>query len=83
MLARHWVFAACVVACAIGHIAILVSVARRNAVVVEPGVPRPRRGVEIFWALVPAIVLALVLTATWDRMRERSSQPPEIMKVAR
>jgi len=83
MPVRYWVFAACVVACAAGHLAILMSVARRHAAPVEPGVPRPRRGIEILWALLPALVLALVLTATWDRVRDRRAEPPEIMKVAR
>ena len=83
MPVRYWVFAACVAACAIGHVAILISMARRPATPTEPGVPRPRRGIEIFWAIVPAVALALVLTATWDRVRERPAEPPVIMKVAR
>lgn len=81
MPVRYWIFAGCAAACAIGHLAIVVSVARRHAAAIEPGVPRPRRGIEIIWALVPALVLAWVLTATWDRVRERP-EPPVIMKVA-
>jgi heme/copper-type cytochrome/quinol oxidase subunit 2 len=83
MPARYWVFAACVAACVIGHGAILLSVSRRSVVPVEPGVPRPRRVVEILWALIPAIALAFVLTATWDRVRQGPAEPPIIMKVAR
>jgi heme/copper-type cytochrome/quinol oxidase subunit 2 len=83
MPVRYWVFAACVAACAIGHVAIVLSMARRTTTPLEPGVPRPRRGAEIVWALLPAIALALVLTATWDRVREARAEPPVIMKVAR
>lgn len=83
MPVRYVVFAACVAACAIAHLAILLSVARRPAHPAQPGVPQPRRGVEILWALLPMVVLALVVTATWDRVRERSAEPPVLMKVAR
>ncbi|HET9424442.1 MAG TPA: hypothetical protein VFO55_03650 [Gemmatimonadaceae bacterium] len=83
MSVRYLVFFACVAACVIGHAAILIAVARRPARAGEPGVPLPRRGLEIFWALVPAVVLALVFTATWDRVREPAPRPTEVMKVAR
>ena len=77
------VFVACVVACAAGHLAILLAVARRPVASMEPGVPRPRRALEILWAVLPAIVLALVITATWERVRDRQAEPAEMMKVAR
>ena len=80
---RGWVFVACVGACAIGHLAILLAVARRPAANLEPGVPRPRRALEILWAILPAIALAFVVTATWERVRDREAEPPVIMKVAR
>lgn len=80
---RVWVFIACVAACAVGHLAILLAVARRPAVNVEPGVPRPRRALEIVWAVIPAIALALVVTATWERVRDGGAEPAVIMKVAR
>ena len=86
MSVRYVVFFACALACAIGHAAIVLSVARRPAAPSDPGVPRPRRGLEIFWAVLPAVVLALVITATWDRVRSREQAPHEaheIMKVAR
>jgi hypothetical protein len=37
------------------------------------------------WALIPAIVLAIVLTATWARVRDnaaRTPRPDVMMKVA-
>ena len=83
MSVRYLVFFACVAACVVGHLAILVAVARRPAGAGEPGVPRPRRGLEIFWAIVPAVVLALVVTATWERVRDTVPSPAEVMKVAR
>lgn len=83
MTVRSAVFFACVIACAIAHIAILASVARRPARKADPGVPQPRRGIEIVWALLPALALALVVTATWDRVREQPDEPPVLMKVAR
>lgn len=77
------VFLACVIACLVGHLAILHSVVRQGT---EPdaGVPRPKVLVELVWALIPAIVLAFVLTASWARVREHAApQPGVIMKVAR
>ena len=84
MSAAVVVFVVCVVACLVAHIAILRSVARARAVVASGAqVPRPNLFVEIVWALVPAIVLAFVLTATWSKIRERPSPPPPIMRIAR
>lgn len=82
MPVRTVVFFACVVACAVAHIAILVSVARRAPGTAAPGVPAPRRGLEILWAVLPMLALALLLTATWDRMRQRD-EPPASLRVAR
>ena len=78
------VFLVCVVACAVAHVAILVSsVSARAAAESAAKVPRPRALVEFIWALVPILALALVLTATWSRVRDRGHRhPPETMKVA-
>jgi hypothetical protein len=77
-------FAACTLACTLAHIAIVASVVRSRSAVVGPGVPRPKLLVEIVWAVLPALVLALVLTATWDRVRDNAApQPNVMMKVAR
>jgi heme/copper-type cytochrome/quinol oxidase subunit 2 len=78
------VFIVCVVAAAVAHVAILVStVSARVAADGAASVPRPRALVEIVWALVPILALALVLTATWSRVHEREKHPPEVLKVAR
>lgn len=86
MRATVVVFGICAVACLAAHIAILRSVLRTaggNAPG-EPGIPRPRVGVEIVWAVIPMLALALVLTATWARVRSNPEPPPEsIMEVAR
>jgi heme/copper-type cytochrome/quinol oxidase subunit 2 len=82
MTVRAAVFVACVAACVVAHIAILVSVSRRPARAADPGVPQPRRGVEILWALLPMIALALVLTATWARVRDHAAPEP-VLEVAR
>jgi hypothetical protein len=79
------VFAVCVAACVAAHVAILRSVLRARSVAADPGVPRPRLLVEVAWALVPAIALAFVLTATWSRVQENDGPPNArlLMRVAR
>ena len=79
------VFVICAVACVVAHVAILRSVVRSRATAPDPGVPRPKLLVEVAWALVPAIALAFVLTATWARIVDRSGAPEPnlLMRVAR
>ncbi len=63
-----------VVSCAIAQIAILRSVLRtRRARETGPRVPQPRFAVEVAWAVVPAIALAMLLVATWRTMHPGSS----------
>lgn len=77
-------FALCAAACLIGHVAILHSVVRKGATRADDSVPRPRFAVELLWAAIPMLALAIVLTATWVKVRERTTHhPAEIMKVAR
>lgn len=69
-----------VASCAIAQIAILRSVIRTRRVretAGGPGVPQPRFAVEVAWAVVPAIVLAMLLVATWRTMHPAApaSQP--------
>ena len=78
------VFAVAVAACAVAHVAIVASVVRRASTVNEMKVPRPNFVAEVVWALIPALALALVLTATWVKVRERAVQDSgEILKIAR
>lgn len=84
MSAVVMVFAACALACAAAHGAILHSVIRSRNAHPDAGVPRPKLLVEILWALLPALVLAFVLTATWERVREHATPTPDVMmKIAR
>ena len=77
-------FALCAAACLIGHVAILHSVVRKGTTRADTAVPRPRFAVELVWAGIPMLALAIVLTATWVKVRERATPAPaEIMKVAR
>lgn len=73
------VFAIAVLACAIAHVAIVLSVVRRASSPASPDVPRPRLAVEILWALLPVVALALVLTATWERVRDREASPSGVL----
>ena len=84
MKAEVLVFSACVAACVIAHVAILRSVLRARTATADPAVPRPRLLVEVFWALLPAIALAFVLTATWARVQEHTGAPkPDLlMRIA-
>jgi heme/copper-type cytochrome/quinol oxidase subunit 2 len=77
------VFGVAAVACAAAHIAILASVIRRRAAVVDANVPRPRAGVEIVWALVPVIAVAWLLMATWqDVQKNDADRAARIVKTA-
>ena len=64
-----------VVCCVIAQVAIARSTlgARARSVVPRPGVPRPRRAIEIAWTVLPAVGLALALIMTW-----RAIHPPVV-----
>ncbi len=65
-----WLAVGC---CVVAQAAILRATFRTHArrADVGAGIPRPRRFVEIVWAVVPAIALAIVLVVTW-----RAVHPP-------
>jgi heme/copper-type cytochrome/quinol oxidase subunit 2 len=78
------VFGICALACVVGHVAILLSVLRARSSASDANVPRPRTAIEVVWALVPAVALAFVLTATWVQVRANAVHKPNVMmKVAR
>lgn len=83
MSAAVIVFFVCAAACLVAQLFILRSVVRRPVPSGDAPVPRPNLVVEIVWAVVPAIVLAFVLTATWSRIQARPATPPVIMRIAR
>jgi heme/copper-type cytochrome/quinol oxidase subunit 2 len=78
------VFMVAAVACGAAQVAILASVIRRRAAVADTNVPRPRIGVEIVWALIPAIAVAALLAATWpkvqDSHRGATSRPGQVAR---
>lgn len=76
------VFVLCAAACVVAHVAILLStVSARARATAAADVPRPRAAVELVWALVPVVALAIVLTATWASIQERR-EPRPTMRVA-
>ena len=78
------VFILAVVASVVAHVVIMVLVVRRASTVADANVPRPRLGLEIVWALIPALALALVFTATWSKVRDRVTRPPApVLEIAR
>ena len=84
MSAGVLVFVIAALACLVAHAAIVISVIRRASSAVDPNVPRPKLLVEVVWALIPAVVLAFMLTATWERVRENALRGNEpVMEIAR
>ena len=58
-----WIAAVC---CVVAEVAILRATATARYVPPpDPNLPAVRRPVEIVWAVVPAVALALVLWLTW------------------
>ena len=83
MSARAIVFMACVAACVVAHIAIVISSLTAQPVAQGDAVPKPRPAIEFLWALVPIVALAFLLTATWNRITDNERHPPAAMKLAR
>lgn len=75
--AVFWIAATC---CLVAQVAVIRSAIRAPM----PGsanvaVAMPRRSMEIFWTIVPAIVLAIMLVATWRTMHQPAMSPIMIM----
>ena len=70
------IFWVAVVCCLVAELFILRSVfAMRDAGAREGALPRVRRPMEMVWAVVPAVALALVLAATWRTLHPGASGP--------
>ena len=68
-----WSSVAC---CALAQYFILRSVGgQRRAPEPAANLPRQRGAVEILWAVVPALALAVLLLFTWRAMHPASGQP--------
>jgi heme/copper-type cytochrome/quinol oxidase subunit 2 len=68
--AIFWIAA---LACVVAEIAILRSTYEARRVEKSDLVPSASRGGEITWAVIPAIMLAFLLTATWQRIEARET----------
>ena len=60
-------------ACVVAEIAILRSTYEARRVEKSDLVPSASRGGEITWAVIPAIMLAFLLAATWQRIEARET----------
>jgi hypothetical protein len=72
------IFWMAVVCCGVAELRILRSpLASRHAppVAADGAVPRPRRGVELVWTALPAVLLAVVLAVTWHRLHGLATLP--------
>jgi heme/copper-type cytochrome/quinol oxidase subunit 2 len=70
-----WTSVAC---CVVAQFFIVRSVLSTHHVP-EPGaspMPRQRSGLELLWALVPAVALAALLFHTWRAVQRNASPPP-------
>ena len=74
-----------VVCCVVAEVAIVRATLRVSRLSGEPAVvaptggsvlPRPRRGLELLWVILPALALAAVLGATW-----RAVSAPPVMQL--
>jgi heme/copper-type cytochrome/quinol oxidase subunit 2 len=65
-----WSSAAC---CLLAQVLIVRSVLRTPALPeLRPELPRSRAGVELFWALVPAVALGVLFFFTWRAIERRA-----------
>ena len=48
----------------------------------DADVPRSRGVVELFWAVVPAVALAVLLVFTWRAIQERDAATPPVAELA-
>ena len=72
------IFWSAVVCCVVAQIAILRSALTRHRPPADAPstLPPLRRGMELVWALLPAIALTVVLLATWRAVQARATDLP-------
>jgi len=69
-----WMSVAC---CTIAQVFIIRSVlASRHAPEPSANVPKSRDAVEVMWAILPAVALAVLLLFTWRAVHESPAVPP-------
>ena len=72
------IFWVAVASCTVAQVAILRSIfntAPQGAPAAAPGAPRIHRAMEIVWAILPALALAVVLALTWRAMQRERQAP--------
>lgn len=73
-----------VVCCVISQVAIARSTlgAPGRGRELRPGIPHPRRSIEIAWTVLPAVGLALALVMTWRAIHAPavSDRPPVVLE---
>ena len=75
-----WITVAC---CLFAQIMIVRSVlAARALPAVRPDLPRARGSVEVMWAIVPAVALAVLLLFTWREIGSRARTAAATSAVA-
>ena len=76
-----WTSVAC---CLIAQLLIVRSVlGARHLPRPEPGLPRAHAGVELLWAVAPAVALMVLLVFTWRAIQERDAGRTPVAAVGR
>jgi len=87
--AREILFWSSAICCLLAQVLIVRSVlATKTLPDTGAALPRSRAGVELFWALLPAVALGVLLFFTWREIRqrttvERHSSSAPMMEAAR
>ena len=86
--ARHALFWTSAICCLLAQVLIVRSVLGVRALPnSRPELPRSRDGVELFWALLPAVALGVLFFFTWRAIERRPSleqaAPAPAMEAAR
>jgi heme/copper-type cytochrome/quinol oxidase subunit 2 len=72
--ARHALFWTSAICCLLAQVLIVRSVLSvRSLPEPQPELARSRGGVELFWALLPAVALAVLFFFTWRAIEKRTS----------
>ena len=72
--ARHVLFWSSAICCLLAQVLIVRSVLGARALPdSRPELPRSRDGVELFWALLPAVALGVLFFFTWRAIERRPS----------
>ena len=71
--ARHALFWSSAICCLLAQVLIVRSVLGARALPdPRPELPRSRDGVELFWALLPAVALGVLFFFTWRAIERRT-----------